>query len=715
MEMTGCTLGTADVVRRLVGKKKIDEMRLYANVFKYGEREEIVNSDGSKTYNLNGQYKLQEDGTPILKGAIYNGFSEHETDNVWNQIVKFAGYSFNKCLSGNTRLSRPGQTTKFQPTIAEMYKIRNDIDYARQTGHRDLRKKYMRSGYGNGLSLYQDGLIRKNQIVDIMYSGTRMTYAVTTESGRSITGTNNHKFPTPSGETELSKLTVGDSVYVMSAYDTSPRNSYNFTNGTYVSNHPTKGQQGFQSISNINEAERLYKEIRQGHVDNHTPCEMCGVGYSAFMRFELHHINDDRTNNNKGNLLWCCNSCHKKAHYQMGRTKVHMRGRETITERIVSIAEAGVEDVYDIEMAAPAHNFVIDNGIVTCNSHATAYADTAYQTAYMKYYHRAHYMGEVMTAHKLKEDLVASIKEARRLGVPILQPDINMSQGEFSIEPCNNVLGVRFGFEKIFGINNADIIVNERNANGLFKDIADYFARIPNQKWNKNKTEALIRAGCFDNILWDHTDPSKGYCINRLEVLNHYYRDIRNFKKVTPHEWKQADTKGRQNVYVEWNLADYTHTSIKFDFEYDMLGLYVSGHPVGHLPYVPWNNVPPRQNITAYGVITKFTVLTDKNKKKYARFNMEAVYDVRECIMWSTEYTQFAQQGLPRLPEGTTVEVTGRKDVSRGANGQFVINSMRVLTQSSGLYQPKKKATKKSYDGGYIPTVDGSDFIGDDG
>lgn len=244
---------------------------------------------------------------------------ERSAEKVWQIIEDATSYGFNCCLSGNTRIKR-GKNRKtggFYPTIAEMYRIRNDPDYAKATGHTHLSQKYRLQGYGTALSLFEDGRIHRNTIVDIRYSGYRDTYRLTTESGASIVCTDNHKFPTANGTIMLKDLKVGDSLYLCGTYTPSSR-SYSFTNGIFERNYPSKGQCGFQKTRGPSV---LFNETRAEYAESAKACEVCGKPYAPDQRFELHHVDGDRYNNTVENFQWCCVSCHKKAHYRLGRTR----------------------------------------------------------------------------------------------------------------------------------------------------------------------------------------------------------------------------------------------------------------------------------------------------------------------------------------------------------------------------------------------------------
>lgn len=331
------------------------------------------------------------------------------SNQVWNIIENSCGYGFN-CVSGSTRIVRGGRNQGFQPTVEEMYKIKNDKEYAKATGHYALWKKYNREGYGMALSLCEDNKLRPNKIMYIKESGISQTYEVKTKTGCSLVCTDNHKFPTPNGYMKLHDLKVGDQLYCMGEY----KHKYfdtTLTDGNYDKNYPTKGQCGFQT--NVNGASVKYDTELSKHRTNKDACEICGKQYSDKERFELHHRDMNRHNNEAENLQWLCCSCHKKIHYNNGRTKRYENGIETYLDEIVSIIPHDVEMVYDIEMDHPHHTFVSESGLVTSNSaHAYCMALDSLYGAYLK----AHYPYEFYTtllqfhSDRGEKDKVASLK-----------------------------------------------------------------------------------------------------------------------------------------------------------------------------------------------------------------------------------------------------------------------------------------------------------------
>ena len=150
-------------------------------------------------------------------GETTNEDKAHElAEEVWTIVENSAAYGFN-CVSGDTVIKKPSSNGSYIPTVSEMYRIRHDAKYARETGHKSLHDKYMRGGYGYGLSM-KNGRIYKNKIVEIYKQPEAETYLITTRMGRTIKATANHKFPTEDGIKMVSELAVGDKLYAIGKY-----------------------------------------------------------------------------------------------------------------------------------------------------------------------------------------------------------------------------------------------------------------------------------------------------------------------------------------------------------------------------------------------------------------------------------------------------------------------------------------------------------------
>lgn len=132
-------------------------------------------------------------------------------------------------------------------------------------------------------------------------------------------------------------------------------------------------------------------------------------------------------------------------------------------------------------------------------SHSAAYALMAYQTAYLKANFPVEYMACLLSAYKnFRSKVVNAIRECRRMGIPLLPPDINRSGCDFEVEDD----GIRFALSAIknVGENAAGAVVQERERNGEYKSIYDFARRIPPNAVNRSALESLIKAGAFDSL-----------------------------------------------------------------------------------------------------------------------------------------------------------------------------------------------------------------------
>lgn len=385
-----------------------------------GRLAKLSNPDELRKATAKKKAELLDKIKPELCNGLFDrGWSEEQVDKLWETMLDFARYSFNKCVSGSTTLIKPSiRKDRRNPSVEEMYKITHDLKFAKENNYLPLRKKYLRLGnYGTALSMFEDGKVRKNKIIDIQEAGIRKVYKVTTQSGRYIECTDNHKFPTPNGKKQLSELNIGDIMYCLGNYKQVQYN-YNFTDGNFESNVPKIGESGFQKRPNGESVK--FEQYRKYNVDNAMPCEVCGKEYSNTTRFELHHKNKNRHNNEKSNLVWCCVSCHKKLDYELGRKKTFENGLHTYEDKIVSIEYMRTEMTYDVTMDEPAHNFVANNGLITCNSHAAAYAIIAYICMYLKTYHTKEFLCSWINSVSNKTEKVAEcVGEANRMGIKI--------------------------------------------------------------------------------------------------------------------------------------------------------------------------------------------------------------------------------------------------------------------------------------------------------
>ena len=426
----------ADMLRKAIGKKLPEEMAKCKKMF----------IEGSKKAGL---------------------LTEEQAVEVFGWIEASQRYSFNRCTSEHTRILRPNggkYSNGLTLPVGEMYKIRNDIAYAKSVGKLPIYKKWKLLGnYGKALSMCDDGRIRPNIIRDIQPAGKRVVFRLETASGKTIDVTDNHKFPTTSGEMTLSeimtRLSSGNEVelYVRGEYEETDFAKYNYSKFTNDERYNKKGLSGKDTAGPQNRwyTNGSFTEFKKNKALLPMRCGDCSKENA---RLEVHHINGDRENSSLENLIRLCASCHKKREYAAGRTKRGEKGYPRLVERVVTVEPIGEQETYDVTMDAPNHNFVVESGIVTCNSHAACYGVTGYRSAYLKAHNPLAFFTAWLRNAKHKQDpqqeVFELINDARVFDISVEPPDFRSLEATFHTD--RKV--IKFGLADIKGIGDAQII-----------------------------------------------------------------------------------------------------------------------------------------------------------------------------------------------------------------------------------------------------------------
>ncbi|MEN9922348.1 MAG: hypothetical protein RL097_625 [Candidatus Parcubacteria bacterium] len=205
-------------------------------------------------------------------------------------------------------------------------------------------------------------------------------------------------------------------------------------------------------------------------------------------------------------------------------------------------------------------------------AHAASYGRVAYQTAYMKANFPVEYMSAVLTADSGDTEKISEIiHECVRMGIEVLPPDINESFADFSVVPGKNT--IRFGLTTIknFGAGIAEIIIEERKKHGAFESLQDFLTRIHDRGLNKKSLEALITTGAFDNF------GERGQLMANLESMLAYNRE-----HIAGKETGQDSLFGGMAEVAGLTLESAPPASVgqKLLWEKELLGVYVSGHPL---------------------------------------------------------------------------------------------------------------------------------------
>jgi len=205
-------------------------------------------------------------------------------------------------------------------------------------------------------------------------------------------------------------------------------------------------------------------------------------------------------------------------------------------------------------------------------AHAACYGKVAYQTAYMKANYPVEYMTALLTADAGDTEQISILAaECERLGIPLLPPDINESNADFTVAGENKDT-IRFGLESIknFGAGISEAIIRERRERGPFNDLSDFLSRVGSRNLNRKSLECLIKSGALDRF------GERGHLVANIELLLTFHRDA---TAEAPQDSLFGASFGAPMLTLPPSGVE-TGLTEKLIWEKDLLGIYVSGHPL---------------------------------------------------------------------------------------------------------------------------------------
>jgi DNA polymerase III subunit alpha len=209
-------------------------------------------------------------------------------------------------------------------------------------------------------------------------------------------------------------------------------------------------------------------------------------------------------------------------------------------------------------------------------AHSASYGRVAYQTAYLKANFPAIYLSAVLTADSGDVDKIGTmIFECKRMDIPVLPPSVNESfQGFTVVRKEGEKDTIRFGLSTIknFGEGVADSIVKERKAKGKFLSLADFLTRVTDKNLNKKSLESLIKCGALDDF------GERGQMLTNLELLLAYHKEQANASKNQDSLFGLLSDPSVHELSLP--PAEPAAKTDKLIWEKELLGLYLSGHPL---------------------------------------------------------------------------------------------------------------------------------------
>jgi DNA polymerase-3 subunit alpha len=277
--------------------------------------------------------------------------------------------------------------------------------------------------------------------------------------------------------------------------------------------------------------------------------------------------------------------------------------------------------------------------------HAAAYGKLSYMTAYMKANYPAEYMAAVLTADSGDNERIArAVEECKNMKIPVLPPDVNESFEDFGVvvadkENENDIDKIRFGLRTIknFGDHISEVVVNERKANGPYKNLEDFLNRIKDKDLNKKSIEALTLSGALDSL-----EDRNAILANVDEILK-FTRDEREKNQNQDSLFSMMDDSGMsalklenpkgKKISIKTGMNDQLHYTLPMNkkdqlfWEKELLGLYVSGHPLDKYRNIlekDGKNIESikakgyKGNNTIAGVIDELKIITTKKGQRMA-------------------------------------------------------------------------------------------------
>jgi DNA polymerase III subunit alpha len=287
-------------------------------------------------------------------------------------------------------------------------------------------------------------------------------------------------------------------------------------------------------------------------------------------------------------------------------------------------------------------------------SHSTCYALVAFQTGYLKANYPAEYMAAVLSRNisDIKK-ITIFMDETRRMGMEVLGPDINESNVKFTVNKDGNI---RFGLGAIKGVGESAVLqlIEEREKNGLYRDIYNLVERVNLNSLNKKNLEAMVVAGaldCFPAIIRAQYFSLDTRGSSFIESLIRYG----NSAKIVKNSNQQSlfgETGGFDMIKPEPTPCPDWPKLEKLNREKEVIGIYLSSHPLDdfklEINTFTTATLADLQNLREYyerdvivaGMVTDIKIGIDKNGKPYGSFTLQDYSDSFRFIMFDKDYLE---------------------------------------------------------------------------
>ena len=326
-------------------------------------------------------------------------------------------------------------------------------------------------------------------------------------------------------------------------------------------------------------------------------------------------------------------------------------------------------------------------------SHSAAYSILVMRTAYLKAHYPNEYMAAVLSSYMGNTDrLIRYISSCNHNGTPVLPPDINSSNAEFT--PVEN--GIRFGLVGVRGVgrNVADEIIAEREANGPFTSLHDFVNRVDSKCYNRKTLEALIKGGAFDST--GYTRKQLMHFIDETPLLEGAAKrqKDRDRGQVSMFDlFADDEDSGFQEEVPEPDGIEWPKRQL-LTFEKEIMKIYVSDHPlkpyenyISHITKYQLGDLAERtkeiKSAVFVGMVSNVVTKLTKRGTKMATFELEDTTGHIECICFKYE------ENAEAIREDAIVKIKGKFEHSDRGN-QIMAFELEMLELSEEDARPRR-------------------------
>jgi DNA polymerase-3 subunit alpha len=330
-------------------------------------------------------------------------------------------------------------------------------------------------------------------------------------------------------------------------------------------------------------------------------------------------------------------------------------------------------------------------------SHAACYAIIAYETAYLKANYPVEYMAALLTSESSDLDRISIlIEECKKMKIEVLPPEINESYSNFSVVPDKSQ--IRFGLSAIknVGYNIVELIISERKDKGPYRSMQDFFSRVDSKVLNKKSLESLTKAGVFDGF------GERNQILMNLDKLQDWSKKNQKIKESGQKGLFDNVKSASFNTEIALDAAQPVSAYDRLMWEKELLGLYISGHPLekyrdmleaqttsirkitadlngtSALTRSPFDKyIISGEEVTIGGIVSNVKKIMTKKGEQMMFVKVQDLTDTIEVVV----FPSILESNPYAFVENKILSITGRTDI-RDGNPKIIAGTVEEILEA---------------------------------